>query len=54
MIQEHLKSTVGAYKGFPGGSVARTSSEMKETGVQSLDQEDPLEMEMATHSGFLT
>ena len=27
---------------------------MKETWVQSLDREDPLEKEMATHSGILT
>ena len=26
---------------------------MQETGVQSLGQEDPLEKEMATHSGIL-
>ena len=26
---------------------------MWETGVQSLDQEDPLEKEMTTHSGIL-
>ena len=28
--------------------------EMLETQVQSLDQEDPLEEEMATHSSILT
>ena len=27
---------------------------MQETWVLSLDQEDPLEKEMATHSGILT
>ena len=27
--------------------------ETQETGVQSLDEEDPLEEEMATHSSFL-
>ena len=26
---------------------------MQQTPVQSLDQEDPLEKEMATHSSFL-
>ena len=26
---------------------------MQETWIQSLGQEDPLEKEMATHSGFL-
>ena len=27
--------------------------EMQKTGVQSLDQKDPLEKEMATHSSIL-
>ena len=27
---------------------------MKDTGIQSLDQEDPLEKGMATHSSILT
>ena len=29
------------------------SQELQETQVQSLDQEDPLEKRMATHSSFL-
>ena len=53
MIQEYLKSSVEAYEGFTGGSMVRNSSAMKETGVQSLDQEGPLEAETATHSNIL-
>ena len=30
-----------------------TTQEMQETRVQSLDREDPLEEEMATHPGIL-
>ena len=39
-------------KGFPGGS-AKNLHAMQETQVQSLDQEEPLEKEMATHSRIL-
>ena len=42
--------------GFPGGSVVTnqtTVQEMQETWVQSLDQEDPLQEGMATHSSIL-
>ena len=38
---------------FPGGSVVKNLSAMQETPVQSVGQEDPLEEEMATHSGIL-
>ena len=38
---------------FPGGSVVKTLTAKKETWVQSLGQEDPLEVEMATHSSIL-
>ena len=38
--------------GFPGGSVVKNPPAMKETQVQSLGQEDPLEKEMATHSSI--
>ena len=41
-------------EGFPGGSVVKkTCLPMQETQVQSLGWEDPLEKEMATHSGIL-
>ena len=33
----------------PGGSDGKASAYMRETRVQSLGQEDPLEKEMATH-----
>ena len=43
--------------GFPGGSVVKKIhlpiQEIQETRVRSLDQEDPLEKEMATHSSTL-
>ena len=39
--------------GFPGGSAVKNPLPMQETGVRSLGQEDPLEEEMATHSGIL-
>ena len=41
---------------FPGGSVVKNlpaKQETQEIRVQSLGQEDPLEEEMATHSGIL-
>ena len=40
--------------GFPGGSDGKTSAHNSgETQVQSLDWEDTLEKEMATHSSIL-
>ena len=39
--------------GFPGGSVVKNLPAKQETQVQSLDQKDPLEKEMATHSSNL-
>ena len=39
-------------KGFPGGSEGKVPT-MHETQVRSLDWEDPLEKEMATHSNIL-
>ena len=41
------------FLGFPGGSVVKNLPAKQETQVQSLDQEDPLEEEMATHSSIL-
>ena len=38
---------------FPGGSESKESSAMQETWVLSLDQEDPLEKQMATHLSTL-
>ena len=40
--------------GFPGGAVVKNLPATQETWVQSLDGEDPLEEEMATHSSILT
>ena len=39
--------------GFPGGTMAKNLPAKQETWVQSLDQEDPLEKEVATHSSIL-
>ena len=38
---------------FPGGSAVKTLPAMKEMQVRSLGREDPLEVEMATHSSVL-
>ena len=41
--------------GFPGGAVVKNlpaMQETQETQVQSLNQEDPLEEEMVTHSSI--
>ena len=40
-------------RGFPGGSVLKNLPATKEIWVQCLDQEDPLEKEMATHFSIL-
>ena len=39
--------------GFPGSSVIKNLSAVQEMQVRSLDQEDPPEKEMATHSSTL-
>ena len=38
--------------GFPGGSDGKETW-LRDTQIQSLGQEDPLEKEMATHSSIL-
>ena len=38
---------------LPGGSVVKNPPAMQETQVVSLDQEDPLDEEMAIHSSIL-
>ena len=45
-----------AHMGFPSVSVVKNPpkiQEMRETKLQSLSWEDPLEKEMATHSSIL-
>ena len=44
---------VTALEGFPGGSEDKHLPAKQETQVQSLVWKDPLEKEMATHSGIL-
>jgi len=39
--------------GFPVAQTVKNLPTIRETWVQSLDQEDPLEKEMATHSSIL-
>ena len=41
------------YVVFPGGAVVENLTVMQKTCIQSLDQEDPLEKETATHSSIL-
>ena len=41
------------FKGFPGVQPVKNLPAMWETWVQSLDQEDPMEKGMATHSSIL-
>ena len=43
----------GLLRGFPGGSAVKNPPAMQEMRVRSLDQEDALEKEMATHSSIL-
>ena len=51
---EHQEvSSVFKFNGFPGDSDVKNPPAMRETWVQSLGQEDPLEKEMATHSSIL-
>ena len=38
---------------FPGGSVVKNPLPTQRMRVRSMDQEDPLEKEMATHSSIL-
>ena len=49
--------SLGSALGFPGGASGRRTplpmQETKETGLQSLGPDDPLEEGMATHSSIL-
>ena len=48
-----IKDTLEQFLGFPHSSVGKESAEVQETWVLFLGQEDPVEKEMATHSGIL-
>ena len=50
-IMQHCKSTIGLPWWLSGKRICLLR---QETWVRSLDQEDPLEKEMATHSSILT
>ena len=41
------------FKDFPGDLVVKNLPTMQDTGIQSLDWEDPLEKGMTTHSSIL-
>ena len=45
--------SINCYSGFSGGSAVKNVPAVQETWVRSLDQEDPLEKEMATYSSIL-
>ena len=53
MAKRQRKLTSWTYLGFPCSSV-KSLPAMRETWVQFLGREDPLEKEMATHSSILT
>jgi len=40
-------------QGFSGDPVVKNLPAIQETGIRSLDQKDPMEREMATHSSIL-
>jgi len=48
-----LYVTISSYVYFPSSSAVKNLPVLQETWVPSLDQEDPLEEEMATHSSIL-
>ena len=48
-----LSVTTSYYVYFPSSSAVKNPPVLQETWVPSLDQEDPLEKEMATHSSIL-
>ena len=54
-LRDELLMVLLHSKGFPGGSVGKVKClpAMRESHVRSLGWEDPLEKEMATHSGIL-
>ena len=48
-----IRLIMGIKWGFPGGAVVKNLPAIQETGIRSLDQKDPMEREMATHSSIL-
>ena len=52
-IVQHFNNQSDQLWSFPGGSVVKNPPPMQEIQVQSLGREDPLEEEMAVHSGIL-
>ena len=52
-VGEDFWESLGQQEAFPVAQRLKRLSAMRETWVGSLDQEDPLEKEMATHSSIL-
>ena len=50
---KHSGHTIVLFRAFPSGSVVKRLPTVRETWVRFLGWEDPLEMEMATHSSTL-
>ena len=53
VLSKLFKVLSGRLQGFPRGSGGKNPPVMQETQVPSLDQENPLEKEMVTHSSIL-
>ena len=53
LVPRNKRRCSTVFKGFPSGSSAKNLPAQQEKWVWSLDQEDPLEKEMATHSSIL-
>ena len=51
--REYLMYLLRIFWGFLGGSAVKHLPAMQETWIRSLDREDPLQKEMATHSSIL-
>ena len=52
-VYKHIQLYVYIYWGFPGDSELKNPPVNAGVWVQSLDQEKPLEKEMASHSSIL-
>ena len=50
---EEILKVCKSFRGFPGSSEVKCLPAVRETWVQTLGREDPLEKEMATHSSTL-
>ena len=53
IVKEAWREIYGCVRGFPDDSVVKHPAAKQDTWISSLDQEDPLEKEMATHLSIL-